>query len=169
GRRVWRRRRCRGSRRCVATCADPVGSPRPRRLRARRRPSLRIWRRGLSGASLYSCSSERLLVLLRQRVAPVEEQFAYATLVGRLKDFEAVCASLLELLALDFRELRQVSHSPFVLHEFERVVFAQRVAVPVRRKKKTTHVRVVLKTHSEQIEDFALHPVRRGPHRRNAL
>src|SRR5436305_1212072 len=58
---------------------------------------------------------DRLLVLLRQRVAPVEEQFAYATLVGRLKDFEAVSASLLQLLALDFRELRQVSHSPLVL------------------------------------------------------
>src|SRR5437588_1460615 len=33
----------------------------------------------------------------------------------------------------------------------------------------TTLFRSVLKTHSEQIEDFALHPVRRGPHRRNAL
>src|SRR5205085_11026108 len=88
----------------------------------------------------YSCSSERLLVLLRQRVAPVEEQLAYAPLVGRLKDFEAVCASLLQLLALDFRELRQVSHSPLVLHEFERVVLAERVAVPVRRKKQTTQV-----------------------------
>src|SRR5205823_71028 len=89
------------------------------------------------------------LVFLRQRVAPVEKQFAYATLVGRLKDFEAVGPPLLQLLALNFRELRQVSHSPLVLHEFERVVFAQRMAVPVRRKKQATQVRVVLKTHSE--------------------
>src|SRR5205085_4676417 len=49
-----------------------------------------------------------LLVLLRQRVAPVAEQLAYAPLVGRLQDVEAVGAALHQLLALDFVEDGQV-------------------------------------------------------------
>src|ERR1051326_296925 len=56
---------------------------------------------------LFAPSPGGLLVFLRQRVAPVAEDFADAALVGRLQDFQPVGAALLKLLALHVRELRQ--------------------------------------------------------------
>src|SRR5205823_5212436 len=110
-----------------------------------------------------------LLVLLRQRVAPVAEQLADAPLVGRLQDVEAVGAALHQLLALDFGEDGQVTRRPLVLHELQRVVLAERVAVPVRREQKPPHVWMIFKADAEQVEDLALHPVGRGPDAGHAL
>src|SRR5919107_2815453 len=112
-------------------------------------------------ARSFGCIS--LLVLLRQRVAPVAEDLAEAPLVGRLEDLEAVGAALRELLALDLGELRQVARRPLVLHELQRVVLPQGVAVPVLRQQQAPEVGVIVEADAEQIVRLALHPVSSGP------
>src|SRR3712207_772217 len=106
-------------------------------------------------ARSFGCIS--LLVLLRQRVAPVAEDFADAPLVRRLEDFEAVGAALRELFLLHLRELRQVARRPLVLHELQRVVLPQGVPVPVLRQEQAPQVRVVVEGQAEQVVRLSLH------------
>src|SRR5215207_1542288 len=120
-------------------------------------------------ASAELSFAEALLVLLRQRVAPVAEDFAYAALVWRLQDFEPVAATLRELFLLHFVEDGKVARRPGVLHELQRVVLAQRVAVPVLRQKDSAQVWVAHERDAEEVVGFALHPVGRGPDARDAL
>ena len=43
------------------------------------------------------------------------------------------------------------------------------MAFPIRRQQDAAQVRVIAEGHAEEIEDFALHPIRRRPDARHAL
>src|SRR5215211_1207060 len=71
------------------------------------------------------------------------KNLADAALGRNRENLQAVVAPLLQLLLLHLGELRQVARRPLVLHEFERVLFPERMAFPVRRQQDAAQVRVI--------------------------
>src|SRR5205807_10134054 len=94
---------------------------------------------------------------------------AHQALFGNGKNLQAVTASLLKLLALHLRELRQVVFGPFVLDKLERIILPQWMALPVRRQEYAAQIRMIDKVDAEQIEYFTLQPVCRRPYAGHAL
>ncbi len=52
---------------------------------------------------------------------------------------------------------------PRILDKLERVIFPQRMSFPIRRQEQATQIRMIVEANAEQIENFALEPVRSRP------
>src|SRR6185369_6400164 len=74
-------------------------------------------------------------LIFRHHVFTAAKKITHFTFLRHGQNFEAVRASLFQLLLLHVREFRQMFFGPAILDKFERIIFPQRMALPIGRQK----------------------------------
>src|SRR6266545_5371904 len=137
------------SRRCAVLHSQLIQSQLPSPLPAYQKPWLHIEQRSLwatcqlvSGpwsvvrgqwwlSGLWSLAFGLSSFILGHYFLTTLEDLAHHSLLWHRKYLQTICASLLQLLALDLRHLREVFFGPFVFHKFQRIILSEWMAFPV--------------------------------------
>src|SRR5687768_13372203 len=117
----------------------------------------------------YSPFTIHHLLVFRHHFFTTLENLSHHALLRHGEYFQTICASLFQLFTLHVGHLRQMSLGPGVFNELKRIIFSERMPLPVRRQKYSSQVGMVVEIDTEEIVDFALHPVCRGPNAGDAV
>src|SRR5439155_20634844 len=85
------------------------------------------------------------------------------TFLRHREHFQSVSPALLDLLALDAGEFRQMFFGPAILDELERIILAQWMPFPIRRQQNAPQVWMIVKDDTEEIVDLTLQPISDRP------